>query len=212
MLARQVDLVREATVVHVEYSYSDDGMSTARKKSPISVLEMIVVAIRNQPPTGNGVSRTAIAKYLKTELDWDNATKLKQALKKAIEAGKLVQTGQSFRVQGDAVIERPPEAEVQIEDTKEGKGPGAIKGDTVVVGYEGRLSDGSVFDAAPTFEFALGAGDVIKGWDQGIVGMKEGGERTLEVPSKLGYGKRGAAPEIPPNADLFFTVTLKKIK
>lgn len=52
----------------------------------------------------------------------------------------------------------------------------------------------------------------MSGWDQGIPGMKVGGQRKLEVPSKLGYGKRGASPEIPPNADLFFVVTLKKIK
>lgn len=173
---------------------------------------MVISAIRNQPYTANGVSRTAIAKYLKAEMEWDNASKLKQALKKGVETGKLEQTGQSFRVAGDPAAERPPEAAVKKEDTKEGKGPEAVKGDTVVVKYEGKLSDGSIFDSAPTFEFTLGAGDVIKGWDQGIAGMKVGGERTLEVPAKLGYGKRGAAPEIPPNADLFFTVVLKKIK
>jgi FKBP-type peptidyl-prolyl cis-trans isomerase len=187
-------------------------MSDSKKKSPKSVQEMIIVAIRNQPATANGVSRTAIAKYLKNELEWENASKLKQALKKAVETGKLEQSGQSFRVAGDPVAQRPPEATVTIQDIKEGNGPEAVKGSTVVVKYEGKLADGSVFDSAPTFEFTLGAGDVIKGWDQGIAGMKVGGERKLEVPSKLGYGKRGSAPEIPPNADLFFTVTLKRIK
>lgn len=186
-------------------------MPDSKKKSPKTALEMIVFAIRNQPATVNGVSRTAIAKYLKNEMDWDNVSKLKIALKKAVEKGKLEQVGQSFRIAGDPVAERPSEATITIEDTNEGMGPEAAIGDTVVVKYEGKLSDGRIFDSAPTFEFTLGAGDVIKGWDQGIAGMKVGGERKLEVPSKLGYGKRGSAPDIPPNENLFFTVKLKKI-
>jgi FKBP-type peptidyl-prolyl cis-trans isomerase len=134
-----------------------------KPKSPKTVLEMIIVAIRSQPATPNGVSRTAISKYLKAELDYDNPSKLKQALKKAASSGKLVQTGQSFRVPGDAVVAAPPVATVTVVDAKKGKGTEAIRGDTVVVKYEGKLEDGSVFDSAPTFEFTLGAGDVIKG-------------------------------------------------
>ena len=101
---------------------------------------------------------------------------------------------------------------MKIEDIKVGTGPPAESGDTVVVKYEGKLDDGSVFDSASKFDFTLGAGDVIKGWDQGIASMRVGGKRKLFVPSKLGYGKRGASPEIPPNADLHFTVTLKEIR
>lgn len=137
--------------------------SKTTKGSPKTVLDKIIVAIRSQPATPNGVSRTAIAKYCKAELEYDNAAKLKQALKKAVSSGKLVQTGQSFRVSGDAVVAAPPEVTVTIVDVKEGKGPEAVRGDTVVMKYEGKLEDGSVFDAAPTFEFTLGAGDVIKG-------------------------------------------------
>ena len=175
---------------------------------------MIVYAIRNQPPSANGVSRTAIAKYLKSELNYDNASGLKAALKKAVDAGKLQQTGQSFWVQGDPVVERASKVTVHIEDVKVGStGSAAKAGDTVVVKYEGKLKEtGTVFDAAPTFEFQLGAGDVIKGWDYGVAGMKVGGVRTLDVPSQLAYGKRGSKPDIPPNADLLFNVTLKKIK
>lgn len=190
-----------------------DVKTTKKKQSPSSVLDMIMAAIRQQPATANGVSRMAVAKYLKSEMDWDNSSKLKQALKKGVESGKLVQSGQSFRVAGDPVIVQPPEAAVQIVDISIGKGPEAVKGDTVVMKYEGKLvSDESVFDASSSFEFTLGAGDVIKGWDQGILGMRVGGQRKLEVPATLGYGKRGAAPEIPPNADLIFTVSMKKIK
>mmetsp|Transcript_16746 Transcript_16746/g.20115 ORF Transcript_16746/g.20115 Transcript_16746/m.20115 type:complete len:83 (-) Transcript_16746:878-1126(-) len=78
--------------------------------------------------------------------------------------------------------------------------------------YRGTLAtNGYMFDKAKNFTFVLGAGEVIKGWDLGIVGMKIGGSRKLVVPPKLGYGKRGCAPDIPGNATLHFSVTLKKI-
>ena len=91
---------------------------------------------------------------------------MKNAFKKGVENGKLIQTGQSFRVAGDPLPDMPEEAKVEIEDIKEGSGPAAEVGDTVVMKYEGKLDDGSVFDSAKSFEFTLGAGEVIKGWDQ----------------------------------------------
>lgn len=179
---------------------------------PKTVLDKIIFAIRNQPPGGEkGVSRVSIQKFMKNEMDYDNPSALKKALKKGVDSGKLIQNEQSFRVAGDAIVDLPDQPKVEMKDMKEGKGPAAAKGDTVVVKYEGKLQDGTVFDAANSFEFTLGAGDVIKGWDIGIEGMKEGGKRSLEVPSTLGYGKRGSAPDIPSNADLSFVVTLKKI-
>jgi len=180
--------------------------------TPKTVIDKIIYAIRNQPQTANGVSRSAIVKYLKAELDYENPTALKKALKKGVQDGKLVQTGQSFRVEGDPLVKPPPEERVKIEDIKAGTGRSAEAGDTVVVEYEGTLEDDTRFDTANSFEFVLGAGDVIKGWDQGIAGLKVGGCRKLEVPSKLGYGKRGSPPDIPPDARLFFKVVLKKIK
>ena len=89
----------------------------------------------------------------------------------------------------------------------------AQHGDVVTMSYRGTLndSDGYEFDKATKFEFMLGAGDVIKGWDQGIVGMSVGQKRRLVVPPHLGYGKRGCSPDIPPNSTLHFIVTLKKI-
>lgn len=71
---------------------------------------------------------------------------------------------------------------------------------------------GLFFVSASSFEFTIGIGEVIKGWDMGIVGMKTNGTRRLDVSAMLGYGKRGSPPGIPPNADLSFTVRLKKIK
>jgi FKBP-type peptidyl-prolyl cis-trans isomerase len=87
-----------------------------------------------------------------------------------------------------------------------------VAGDIVVVSYEGKVADCTVFDSALSFEFTIGTGEVIKGWDMEIVGMKVKGTRKLEITSSLCYGKCGSPPEIPPNAELFFTVTLKKIK
>ncbi len=194
------------------------GTTKKAEKKPKTALDMVIHAIRNVPPNpngnGNGISRTAILKYLKNEMDYDKPSLIKNALKKGVEKQKLIQTGQSFRVFGDAIPSPIPQVQVTMEDTKLGDedGPQAEKGDTVVVCYEGKLEDGTVFDSAPTFEFTLGAGDVIKGWDTGIVGMRIGGKRKLFVPSKLGYGKRGSKPDIPPNADLYFRIRLKKIK
>jgi len=197
-------------------SFWDAGAVMASKgkaKAPKSVLDKIIFAIRNQPQAANGVSRTAIIKYLKAELDYDNASALKQAFKKGVSSGKLEQTGQSFRVKGDPIAAQPPEEKLEITDVSSGKGDKISKvGDEITVKYMGTLAeDGTQFDAANSFSFTLGAGDVIKGWEQGLVGMKVGGKRKLVVPPKLGYGKRGCAPDIPPNATLHFEVTMKKI-
>ena len=103
-------------------------------------------------------------------------------------------------------------AELGIEITQEGNGANAQNGMQVSVHYEGRLSDGTVFDASrprgQAFRFVLGAGQVIQGWEQGILGMKEGERRILTIPPQLGYGARGAGAKIPPNATLRFEVEL----
>ena len=99
-----------------------------------------------------------------------------------------------------------------IEDINVGEGEAAAPGQTVSVHYTGWLTDGKKFDSSKDrsdpFEFQLGAGRVIKGWDEGVQGMKVGGKRKLTIPPALGYGSRGAGGVIPPDATLVFEVEL----
>ena len=113
--------------------------------------------------------------------------------------------------------EPPPSNEkLEVKDLVVGKGKEAKAGDSVKVHYVGTLPDGKEFDSSKKhnqpFEFELGAGRVIKGWDQGVAGMKIGGKRKLTVPPSLGYGARGFPPVIPPNSTLIFEVELLEVK
>lgn len=102
-----------------------------------------------------------------------------------------------------------------VEDKTLGEGAAAAAGDRIAVHYVGQLSDGTVFDSSVEsdipFVFTLGRGEVILGWDQGIVGMRPGGRRVLTIPPELGYGESGVGP-IPPNATLIFEVALVAIE
>ena len=102
-----------------------------------------------------------------------------------------------------------------IEEQKVGEGEQAKSGKKVGMRYIGKLTSGKVFDkntSGKPFFFNLGRGEVIKGWDIGVSGMKVGGERKLTIPAPLAYGKRGAPPDIPRNATLVFDVKLVALK
>ena len=108
------------------------------------------------------------------------------------------------------------EANLKIEDIKVGTGEEAVSGKRVSVNYLGTLVDGAKFDSSydrgVPFSFNLGAGEVISGWDQGVVGMKVGGKRKLTIPPELGYGSAGAGAVIPPNSTLVFEIELLKVE
>ena len=106
--------------------------------------------------------------------------------------------------------------ELKIDKLVTGNGAQPKKGDTVSVHYTGTFLDGKKFDSSvgtgKPFDFMLGAGQVIKGWDEGVVGMKVGGKRQLKIPSDLAYGPGGYSTLIPPNSTLIFDVQLVDTK
>ncbi|ESK37819.1 FKBP-type peptidyl-prolyl cis-trans isomerase [Acinetobacter nectaris] len=106
--------------------------------------------------------------------------------------------------------------ELEVTDIKEGTGKTVVKGALITTHYTGWLADGTKFDASldrgQYFECVIGTGRVIKGWDQGLMGMKVGGKRHLKVPAHLAYGDRKIGKIIPKNADLIFEIELFDVK
>ncbi len=138
----------------------------------------------------------------------------------AVAVAVTVTTAQTRKPEASVATPNPG---MKMTDKKVGTGTEATPGKTVVVHYTGWLFDaaapdnkGAKFDSSrdrnQPFDFPLGAGHVIKGWDQGVAGMKVGGQRTLVIQPELGYGARGAGSVIPPNATLVFDVELLDVK
>ncbi|MCU1729551.1 FKBP-type peptidyl-prolyl cis-trans isomerase [Pseudomonas sp. 7P_10.2_Bac1] len=105
--------------------------------------------------------------------------------------------------------------ELQITDLVVGEGKAAVKGALITTQYTGWLTDGTVFDSSfergKPFQCVIGTGRVIKGWDQGLIGMKVGGKRKLQVPAHLAYGERSMGAHIKPNSDLTFEIELLEV-
>jgi FKBP-type peptidyl-prolyl cis-trans isomerase len=105
---------------------------------------------------------------------------------------------------------------IQFEEIQAGEGPEVKNGDTVEMHYVGTFPDGKKFDSSrdrnQTFSFKVGSGQVIKGFDMAVMGMKKGGKRKATIPPEFGYGERGAGGVIPPNATLQFEVEVVSIK
>jgi len=123
---------------------------------------------------------------------------------------------QDFKDQQAQAQSQATSAQVEIQTLVEGEGEGVVSGNLVTVDYKGRLEDGTVFDS--TYErgepatFPIGQGQVIPGWEQGLIGMKVGEKRQLTIPPALAYGEQGAEGVIPPNATLIFEIELLEIR
>jgi hypothetical protein len=140
---------------------------------------------------------------------------LAPALLLAACSRKVPEPGESDFKPAAPVPPDPGPAQLQIVDDVVGAGKAAKAGDLVRVHYTGTLMNGSKFDSSrdrgTPFDFTVGAGAVIKGWDQGVVGMKVGGKRHLVIPQALGYADAGSPPNIPPRAGLKFEIELLEL-
>lgn len=127
---------------------------------------------------------------------------------------RLNETKGGVKVQDEDVTTVPQSTGLKVEDIVIGTGQEAVTGSNLTVNYRGTLLNGAQFDSSydrgQPFTFVVGAGQVIAGWDQGLVGMKVGGKRRLTIPPELGYGSQGAGT-IPPNSTLVFEVELLKV-
>jgi FKBP-type peptidyl-prolyl cis-trans isomerase len=133
----------------------------------------------------------------------------------ALALPSLAEPGRS-QTQIAAAREVVTSSGLRYADLKVGQGEEAVPGKIVEVQYTGRLKDGTPFDTCRErglpFTFRLGAGDAIKGWDQGLIGMKVGGKRRLVIPPELGFGKKGVGGVVPPDAVLFYEFELLAVR
>ena len=175
------------------------------------VISPTVVSAENRPITafnyGNESiqAETAINNPLELDPDESNPSLFTMASTKSNDSSPL---GGSMKVITTSTG-------LRITDLKIGEGKEAKEGNEVAVNYKGTLENGKEFDSSygrAPFTFPLGQGKVIKGWDEGVAGMRVGGKRELVIPPSLGYGERGAGGVIPPNATLIFEVVLLEVK
>ena len=186
------------------------GEALMAAKEAIEAVIQAVTALQDW----RGSSKASVVKWLTTEkkLDKVEAAKLvADGVKAGAATGQLTLVKQSVHITGVSFA-KPADITLGVEVLQpptDPASPPARAGDNVRVAYEGRLqTTGAVFDSDKSFTFALGDGEVIKAWDEGVVGMRVGEQRRLTCPPKLAYGKRGSPPDIPADATLVFDVTL----
>lgn len=183
-------------------------------RSNPTILERIIFALRT---LGVASSAHAIVKAIQEHKTnpYTDTQKVRKAIKSGVNSGKLQTAGNKmkFWIGGESIPEVDAGPQCDIEDIKVGSGPTVAVGDEVAISYKLELTafPGKKVESAKRFCFQVGAGDVIKGMDRGIADMRLGGVRRVKVPWALGYGKRGSAPDIPPEADLTFHITLLTI-
>ena len=179
----------------------------------------------DQPVTARPQTPAAIPSTPRWELDPDDPNPTLFAMASDVGTGVGTTDGSAIAQAADDpqpqdTPQDPPmtitPSGLKIIDVQIGTGREAVTNTNVTVHYDGRLEDGKEFDSSrrrdQPFQFRLGSGQVIKGWDEGLVGMKEGGKRQLVIPPELGYGQRGAGGVIPPNATLVFDVELLRVE
>jgi FKBP-type peptidyl-prolyl cis-trans isomerase len=195
---------------------SEKGPAKKAKAGGGTVIDKICACIRHEK-NYLGSSRQAIVKLLKELYQYDNDNAVKKALKSAVEKKQLVCENKTrFKVAGEE-YEIPASEIVDIKVVSEGSADGARaeKGDVVQINYIGHLllEGGGLkeFERGNKFEFQVGAGDVIKGMDRGVVGARLHETRNVSIPSNLAYGKKGSGPDVPPESNLMFRITLVKI-
>lgn len=167
----------------------------------------VVAAVADRAPTGDTI---AAALRSPLELDPDDSNPFLFAMAPSDDAPSLAQAN-ALGGEMSATKPRTTASGLQITDLVVGEGEEATAGQTVSVNYRGTLQNGREFDSSygrGPFSFPLGGGRVIKGWDEGVAGMKVGGKRQLVIPPDLAYGSRGAGGVIPPDATLIFEVEL----
>jgi FKBP-type peptidyl-prolyl cis-trans isomerase len=192
------------------YHPSIQGAPMNRFILPIVLLFAATLAVAQTTST----SDTSTTKATKTTKTTKHAKKT--AAHPQIYTAKAVQTS---KASGPTKVTGKPQTTasgVEYWDIKVGTGATAVAGKTLTMHYTGWLTDGKKFDSSldrgEPFQFTLGRGQVIKGWDEGVAGMKVGGKRQLKIPPAAGYGAGGAGNVIPPNATLIFDVELLAVK